>query len=59
MADITTTDVDVFRHKERFLGQGYTKYLFMDFILSTFTIRVIVGTPAGKPTGCLMLLELL
>ena len=33
--------------------------MFTDFILSTFTISIIVGWPAGKLTWCLMLQELL
>ena len=57
--DMTTTGVDVIQHKERFLGWRLAKYLFIDIILSTFTIRVIVGSPAGLPAWCLTLQELL
>ena len=37
-------------HEEHLLGRMLAKYLHIYFILFTFTIHVIAGWPAGKPT---------
>ena len=50
VADVTKTGTDVIHHEEHLLSN-------IDFILSTFAIRVITGLPAGKPTWCLTLQE--
>ena len=57
LADMTTTGADVIQHKEHLLGRRLAKYLLIDFISSTFVIRVIAGSPAGKPAWCLTLQE--
>ena len=59
VTDVTTTGADVIQGEERILGWKQAKYLFNDIILSTFTIRVIAGSPAGLPAWCLTLQELL
>ena len=54
---MATTGADVIQHKEHLLGRRLAKYLLIDFISSTFTIRVIAGSLAGKPAWCLTLQE--
>ena len=59
VADVIAAGVDVIQHEKHLLGWRYIKYLFMDLILSTFTIHVTLGLPSGKLAWCLTSQELL
>ena len=59
VVDVTTAGMYVIQHEEHLLGQRQAKYLFIGFISSTFTVRVIVGSTMGKPACCPTLQELL